>query len=163
MVSGIAGGVILGLVLTVFGHIRAIGDLVGKPSIEVGWTILLVICAVAGALYGAFAGRSVSAQIVPAVGIGICYGGLWWLILQLIVVPLRQGDGVFVFANDSMIVLGAYVAFGVVLGLVYAVTGPRRRAQYRRWRNQPGTSVVYTTVSDRPARRRPRRRSRKAG
>ena len=87
---------LLGAVLTVFGHIRAIGDLVGKPSIEVGWTVLLVICAVAGALYGAFAGRSVSAQIVPAIGIGICYGGLWWLLLQLIAVPLRQGDGVFV-------------------------------------------------------------------
>ena len=75
VVSGIAGGVLLGLVLTMFGHIRPIGDLVGKPSIEVGWTVLLVICAVAGALYGAFAGRSVSAQIVPAIGIGICYGG----------------------------------------------------------------------------------------
>lgn len=162
MVSGIAGGVLLGAVLTAFGHIRPIGDLVGKPTIEVGWTILLVICAVAGALYGAFAGRSVSAQIVPAIGIGICYGGLWWLILQLIVVPLRQGDGVFVFADDSMVILGAYVVFGVVLGLVYAMTGPKRRVPYRRWRNQPGTSVVYTTVSDSPSRRRPRRRSRKA-
>jgi len=35
--------VLLGLVLTMFGHIRPIGDLVGKPSIEVGWTVLLVI------------------------------------------------------------------------------------------------------------------------
>lgn len=161
VVSGIAGGVVLGLVLTVFGHIRAIGDIVGKPSIEVGWTILLIICAVAGALYGSFAGRAVSAQIVPAIGIGICYGGLWWLLLQLIIVPLRQGNGVFVFPNDSMVILGAYVVFGIVLGMVYAVTGPKRRVPYRRWRNQPGTSVVYTTVSDRPA-RRPRRRARKS-
>src|SRR5262245_11112969 len=125
VVSGIAGGVVLGLVLTVFGHIRPIGNIVGNPSIGVGWTVLLVICAVAGAAYGSFAGRAVSAQIVPAVGIGICYGGLWWLVLQLIVVPLRQGDGVFTFPDDSIVVLGAYVAFGVVLGIVYALTGPK--------------------------------------
>jgi hypothetical protein len=160
VVSGIAGGVILGLALTVFGHIRAIGDLVGKPSIEVGWTILLVICAVAGALYGTFAGRAVSAQIVPAVGIGICYGGLWWLVLQLIAVPLRQGDGIFVFQNDSMVVLGAYVVFGVVLGIVYAMTGPRRRVPYRRWRNQQQANIVYIPDQAPPPRRRPRRRRR---
>jgi hypothetical protein len=158
VVSGIAGGVLLGLVLTMFGHIRPIGDLVGKPSIEVGWTVLLVICAIAGALYGAFAGRSVSAQIVPAIGIGICYGGAWWLVLQLIAVPLRAGDGVFAFADDSMVILGAYVVFGVVLGLVYAVTGPRRRVPYRR--SQGGGGYGFYAMPRRIAAARPRRRRR---
>jgi hypothetical protein len=155
VVSGIAGGVILGIVLTAFGHIRAIGDLVGKPSIEVGWTVLLVICAIAGAAYGTFAGRAVSAQIVPAIGIGICYGGLWWLVLQLIAVPLREGDGVFAFPDDSMIVLAAYVAFGVILGLVYAVTGPRRRVPYRRSRVASDYDVyALPRRTPRPRRRR---------
>jgi len=161
VVSGIAGGLILAIALTIFGHIREIGNLAGKPSIEVGWTLLLVICAVAGALYGAFAGRAVSAQIVPAIGIGICYGGLWWLALQLIAVPLRAGNGIFDFPNDSMLVLGAYVVFGVILGLVYALTGPRRRVPYRRWRNNATANVVYA-MPQRISRARPRRRRRKA-
>jgi hypothetical protein len=158
VVSGIAGGIVLGLALTMFGHIRAIGDLVGKPSIEVGWTVLLIICAVAGAAYGAFAGRSVSAQIVPAIGIGIAYGGLWWLLLQLIAVPLRQGNGIFDFPNDSMTVLAAYVVFGVVLGLVYAMTGPKRRVPYRRSQSA-AAGYMYALPQRIPRPRRRRRRS----
>jgi hypothetical protein len=158
VVSGIAGGVVLAIALTMFGHIRAIGDLVGKPSIEVGWTVLLVICAIAGAAYGSFAGRAVSAQMVPAIGIGICYGGLWWLLLQLIAVPLRAGDGVFDFPDDSMTVLGAYVVFGVILGLVYAMTGPKRRVPYRR--SQGASGYNFYTLPQRLSRpRRKRRRS----
>jgi hypothetical protein len=157
VVSGIAGGVVLGVVLTVLGHIRAIGDLVGTPTVSVGWTVLLVISAIAGALYGGFAGRSVSAQIVPAIGIGICYGGLWWLLVQLIAVPVRQGSGVFSFGDDAMVVLAAYAAFGIVLGLVYAVSGPRRRVPYRRSRTTAGYGLV--ALPQRLSRPRRRRRS----
>jgi hypothetical protein len=158
VVSGLAGGVVLGLVLTIVGHIRAIGNVVGSPGIEAGWTVLLVVGAVAGALYGAFAGRAVSAQIVPAIGIGICYGAIWWLLLQLIIVPLRSGDGPFHAGGDSMVVFGGYAVFGVILGLVYAVTGPKRRVPYRRRRYNGDVGVNVIAVpqqaSPRPRRRR---------
>jgi hypothetical protein len=153
VVGGLAGGVVLGLVLVTLADIRPIAGLVGKSSIEVAWTVLLMICAIAGSIYGALAGHSVSRQIVPAIGVGIVYGGVWWILVALVAVPLRNGGSVFTFGDDAMRVLGGWVAFGVILGVIYALTGPRRRAQYRtRWRDSRAYNAIYSMP--RPRRRR---------
>lgn len=157
VVGGIAGGVVLAGALQLFGEIKPVGQLVGSTSTQAAWTVLLMVCAVAGCLYGALVGRAVSAQIVPAVGIGIFYGGLWWILIQLIAIPLRTGSQIFALAGDSMRILGAHVAFGVVLGIVYAVAGPRRRYQPRtRWRDSRPYQMMYAAP-------RARRRRRKSG
>lgn len=156
VVGGIAGGVVLAAVLQFFDRIAPVGQLVGNASSQVGWVILLMICAVAGCLYGALVGREISAQIVPAVGIGIFYGGFWWILLQLVAIPSRTGGTLFALGDDSMIILGAYVAFGVVLGIVYAITGPRRRYQRgRRLRDNRPYRMAYPM----PRARRRRRES----
>lgn len=155
VVGGLAGGLILAIALTILGHIRPVAQIFGKTSIEVGWTVLLLIAAIAGCVYGFLVGRAVSAQIVPAIGIGIAYGGAWWIIVQLIAVPLATSRTMFALQNDSILVLGAYVVFGVVLGLVYAMAGPRRR-QYARWSGSRAYNMVYSM----PRPRRPRRRRR---
>jgi len=158
VVGGIAGGVILGIGLQVFGHIREFAHIAGGSSIAVGWTVLLIVSAVAGCLYGFLVGRAVSAQIVPAIGIGIAYGGLCWIVVQMIAVPIANDTGVFHFANDAIQVLGAYVVFGIVLGLVYAMAGPRRRLYApRRWGGGYGGGPWYSAI---PRPRRPRRRRR---
>ena len=156
LVGGLAGGVLLGIVLTAAGHIREFAHLAGASSVAVGWTILLMVAAVAGCLYGFLVGRAVSSQIVPAIGIGIGYGGLCWLVIQMIVLPIANDTGVFHFPDDSILVLGAYVAFGVALGLVYAATGPKRRMYAPRWRGGRAYQMIYSSM---PRRRRRKRSS----
>lgn len=154
VVGGIVAGVVLGIALSVFGHMRPFAGLVGKSSLQVAWTVLLVVCAVLGVVFALIAGRSVAAQLVPAIGVGIFYGGACWLVLHMLVVPLVNSDDVFSFGGDSLQVLGAYVAFGVVLGVVYALTGPKRRYYQTRWRNP----YQMSWSMPRPRRRRKRRR-----
>lgn len=158
VVGGIAGGVLLAIVLTSIGHIRGMAAIVGKSSVESGWVVVMVIAAIAGALFGALAGRSISGQIVSAVGVGIFYGGALWILFALIVVPLRDHGSVFTFDNDSMLVLGAWVLFGVGLGVFYALTGPKRRYYGSRWRGSYAYNMVYAAPR-RVATRRRRRRS----
>lgn len=160
IVGGIAGGVVLAGVLTYINHIRLVGRLVGNDSTQVAWTVLLVVAAIAGCLYGAFVGRAVTGQIISSIGIGIFYGGVWWILLELVAIPARNGGTIFTFVNDSMLILAAYVAFGIVLGIVYAIAGPRRRYQQgrTRWRDSRPYQYMYQ-VPQRVRSRRRRRRS----
>jgi hypothetical protein len=158
VVGGIAGGVVLAIVLTSIGHIREMAGIVGKSSIGAGWLVTLLICALAGAGFGMFAGRAISGQLVSAVGVGIFYGGALWIVFGLIVVPLRNHGSVFSFGGDSLYVLGAWVLFGVAIGVIYALTGPKRRYYGSRWRGSSAYNYVYAAPR-RVATRRRRRRS----
>jgi hypothetical protein len=150
VVGGLAGGVVLGAVLQVMGDIKTIGSLVGTRSYTSAWLFLLALCATAGGLYGGLFGRWISRQLVSAIGVGVLYGAIGWVILQLVVIPLKADTRLFAI-DDETITLGAYVAFGVALGIVYAVAGPRRRYYAaRRW----GGSYLYAAM---PRRRRRRR------
>jgi hypothetical protein len=158
VVGGIAGGIVLAAVLTAIGHIREMGAIVGRPSIGAGWVVVMVVCAIAGAGFGALAGRAISGQLISAIGVGIFYGGALWILFELVVVPLRNHGSVFTFDNDSMFVLAAWVAFGVALGVLYALTGPKRRYYGSRWRGSYAYNMVYAAPR-RVATRRRRRRS----
>ena len=159
IVGGIAGGLVLAGVLTYIDHIRPVGQLVGNDSRQVAWTVLLVLAAIAGCLYGAFVGRAVTGQIISSIGIGIFYGGIWWIVLELVAIPLRSGGSVFTFVDDSMLILAAYVGFGIVLGIVYAIAGPRRRYQQGRPRWRDSRPYQYMYQMPQRARRRRRRTS----
>jgi hypothetical protein len=66
------------------------------------------------------------------------------------VLPLRNGTKLFDI-DGSIVELGAYAAFGIITGVVYALAGPRRRYWYgprRSW------GMVYAM----PAVRRRKRR-----
>jgi ABC-type xylose transport system permease subunit len=150
IVGGLAGGVVLGAVLQVLGEVRDVGRLAGSSTARGSWLVLLALCLVAGGLFGGLLGGWVSRQLVPAVGIGLIYGGVCWVVLALLVVPLRTGGRLFDI-DGSMIELVAYAAFGMITAAVYAVAGPRRRYWYgprRSW------GLVYAV----PAVRRRRRR-----
>jgi ABC-type xylose transport system permease subunit len=150
VVGGLAGGLLAGAVLQVGGGMRAVSDLVGSGAGSVTWMAVLVACAFAGGLYGALLGRWVTGMLVPAIGIGTVFGALCWVLLGLLAVPLRRGTHPFVIDDRAMLDLLGYVAFGVIVGVVYAVAGPRRRYRVpgrRSW------AMVYAIP-------RPRRRHR---
>ena len=77
----------------------------------------------------------------------------------MVAIPLRSDTRIFTFDNDSMRILAAYVGFGIVLGIVYALAGPRRRYQNSRgrWRDSRPYQYVYSLPQR--ARRRRRRTS----
>lgn len=150
IVGGIAGGVVLGLILWLLGDLDDVGKLIGVHTIAGSWVLHLAICAVGGAVYGVLFGRLVSGTI-PAIGVGLVYGALLWLLIRLIVVPLAT-SGRFFAIDSEMLTLAAYAIFGIGLGIVYAETGPRRN--WRPYRRQQ-MDVVYATP--RPRRRKRRR------
>lgn len=150
VVGGLAGGVALGAVLMVMDELASIGELAGSTTLAGQWLVLLTICLVAGGLFGGVLGGWVSRQIVPAIGIGLLWGGLWWAVLPLVVLPLRTGGKVG-DVDGSMVELFAYAGFGVITGIVYAVAGPRRRYWHgprRSW------GLVYAVPGVRRRRRR---------
>ena len=149
IVGGLAGGVLLGLVLWLLGDLDDVGRLAGAHTIAASWVLHLVLCAVAGALYGVLVGRLV-AGTVPAIGVGLVFGTALWLAVRLVAVPVATGTALFALDRE-LSTLGGYALFGVVLGLVYGQAGPRRN--WRRYR-RPALDVVYAV---------PRRRRRRGG
>jgi hypothetical protein len=164
VVGGVAGGVVLALILTVIGGVRDYGKFFDQDSMQNSWVILLVVSAIGGSIFGVFLGRYIRGQIIPAIGVGLVYGGAWWLLIAMVVLPLRHGK-IFDLGDNGLVVMGAYVIFGVVTSIVYAIAGPRRRYYGRRYgwgRRRHGNVEVEIEIdgdSHRPRRRgRSRRR-----
>ena len=148
VVGGLAGGLVFGLILLVFGQLDLVGRMIGNDTLSVQATVFLAASAVAGAVFGAALGQWVSRQMVSAIGVGVLFGALLWALTTLVLAPLRLGTKLFSFDNDTMLSLAGHVAFGVILGVVYAVAGPRRYYRYR-YRDR-----AYGLVAVAPRRRR---------
>jgi hypothetical protein len=131
VVGGLAGGAVFGLVLLVTGQLDLVGRMIDNDAFSVQVTVLLVLSAVVGAIFGAALGQWISRQMVSAIGVGVLYGGALWVVTTLLLAPLRLGTKFFTFDNDVILSLAGHVAFGVILGVVYAIAGPRRYYRYR--------------------------------
>jgi hypothetical protein len=127
VVGGLAGGLVLGIALQVMGFMPQFASLVGRSSASWAWVTQLGVAAVAGALFGILAGRAVSRQLVSAGGIGLVYGVVLGAVFILAVLPLGSGADAFNLDDRSMRGIGAFALFGVIVGVVYAIAGPRRR------------------------------------
>jgi hypothetical protein len=154
VVSGLGAGVVLGVILWLMDELDPIGGLVNAASLTVTWTFLLLVCAIAGGLYGMFLGRFISGQIVSAVGVGVFFGALMWVLVELIAVSIDRGK--LSAGSHGLALVAAFVVFGVVLGIVYAITGPRRRYYAHYGRRLPW-GFAYPAALPRPRRRRSRR------
>jgi len=162
VVGGVVGGVLLAAALWPVGFlqdkdfIKPYGQLIGDDTVSTALVMLLCVAGAAGALFGTVLGRFITGQIIPAIGVGLVWGMVSWVLLALVVLPIR-GEGGFLSIPDAggIIVLGVYVAFGVTTTVMYAIAGPRRKYYYRR-RYYDGVVAMPTFV-------RPRRRRRKKG
>jgi hypothetical protein len=156
VIGGVAGGLVLAAVLQVLGELRLYGKLVGQESTQNSWVVALFVCGFAGAVFGIFVGRFVTGQLVAATGVGLVFGTVWYLILQLIVLQLRGGS-ILDMGKNGLLVLGAYVVFGAATAIMYSEFGPRR--QYRRYRRRTGDyELEYIPRFRRRSSRRRRRR-----
>jgi hypothetical protein len=161
VVGGVAGGLLLAIALWPLGYfqdrdfIRPYGQLIGDETLSTALVMLLCVAGAAGAVFGTVLGRFITGQIIPAIGVGLIWGMITWVLLALVVLPIR-GDAGLLSIKDAggIVVLGIYVAFGVVTTVTYAIAGPRRKYYYRRPRYYDAVMAMPSFVRSRPRRRR---------
>ena len=145
VVGGVAGGLVLGLVLWIMDKLFLYGQLVSDDTVSTSWVMVLVVAGALGGVFGAFLGKFISGQIVPAIGVGLVWGMINWVVLAMLVLPLFGDGGVFSIKDSGGIaVLGTYTLFGVVTSVVYAIAGPRRKVYWRSNRNYGYALAVPT-------------------
>jgi hypothetical protein len=120
-VAGIVGGLVFGLLMIMMmpPMMAMIGSLVGVPRL--GWGVHLVFSAVIGAGFGLVFGRLLAGWGV-ALGLGLVYGFIWWILGPLLIMPTWLGMGPAVgraLQASNLLSLAGHLVFGAVTGLVY--------------------------------------------
>ncbi len=122
--GGLAGGVVFGAIMAVTGMLPMIGKMVGQPSAAAGAVVHLANSAIIGAGFAVVLGRFVSG-IGSGLTAGLLYGGSWWFLGPLTLMPLFMGMGLGVNWTAAAAVamlpsLGSHLIYGSILGVVYA-------------------------------------------
>ena len=122
--GGLAGGVVFGAMMGMMGMLPMIGKMVGHPSVVTGFIVHLINSAIIGAGFAVLFGRLVSG-IGSGLLNGLLYGGVWWLLGPLTLMPLFMGMGLGVNWNAAAAVtmlpsLVGHLLFGAILGVGYA-------------------------------------------
>ena len=119
MVQGITaaliGGSVFGVQMAVGGMLPMVAQVVGSQNPVVGFVMHLIISAIIGAVYGAIAPRLPAGWLV-AMGAGIVYGVIWWVLGALVMMPLLlgMGDMVFQIGDMQLMSLIGHVIFGII-------------------------------------------------
>ncbi len=121
--GGFAGGLIFGAMMGFMGMLPMIGSMVGQPTAAAGFVVHMVNSVIIGAGFAIVLGRFVSGTL-SGVGVGLVYGGGWWILGPLTLMPLLMGMGFGVNWNAAAAVamlpsLVGHLMYGGVLGLVY--------------------------------------------
>ena len=129
--GGLAGGVVFGVMMGMMGMLPMIGKMVGHPSAITGFLVHLVNSAIIGVGFAVVFGRSVSG-IGGGVSQGLVYGGFWWFLGPLTLMPLFMGMGLGVNWNAAAAVtmlpsLMGHLVYGAILGASFAWLRERPR------------------------------------
>jgi uncharacterized membrane protein YagU involved in acid resistance len=126
IIGGLAGGVVFGVLMQVWDMLPMVAMLVDSESVAIGWLVHLFNSALFGAIFAVLAGRW-AATLVPAIGLGLAYGVLWWVLGALLIMPawLGMNEMIFELNTTAWRSLAGHLAYGLLLGLVYTVLGPR--------------------------------------
>ncbi len=131
--GGWLGGVVFGAMMAMMGMLPMIGKMVGHPSAVTGFLVHLVISAVIGASFAVLFDRLVQG-VSSGLGYGVLYGGIWWLLGPLTLMPFMMGMGFGVnwnatAASQMLPSLIGHLIYGGILGVSYAWL--RSRQSYR--------------------------------
>jgi uncharacterized membrane protein YagU involved in acid resistance len=102
--------------------------LIDSKSVGVGWLVHLFNSALFGAIFAVLFGRW-AATLVSAAGIGLAYGVLWWVLGALLIMPAWLGMNAMIFELNTTAwrSLVGHLAYGLLLGVVFVLVGPRLR------------------------------------
>lgn len=119
--GGLVGGSVFTLVMVQIGFLPTVAGLVGATSVATGLVVHLLIANVLGAAYGLLFRRQ-SYDAGAALGWGMSYGVVWWLLGPLTVMPLLLGSPPRWTAEATAAAfpsLIGHLAYGAALGLVF--------------------------------------------
>ncbi len=127
VVGGLAGGVVFGAMMGMTGMLPMIGKMVGSPTAAAGFAVHLMISAVIGVGFAASLGRGVCGT-GSGLRRGLLYGGGWWILGPLTLMPLMMGMHLGSNWNAGAAVrmmpsLMGHLIYGALLGLTYARLG----------------------------------------
>ena len=122
--GGLAGGVVFGAMMGMMGMLPMIGKMAGHPSALFGFFVHMVNSAIIGAGFGLLLGRGIR-RLVDGLTRGLAYGGIWWLLGPLTLMPLFMGMGLgvnwnLVAAGNMLPSLAGHLVYGAILGMSYA-------------------------------------------
>ena len=128
--GGIVGGLLFGAMMGFMGMLPMIGSMVGQPTAGAGFVVHMANSVIIGVGFAILLGRLVSGT-PSGVGLGLAYGGVWWILGPLTLMPLFMGMGFGVNWNAAAAVamlpsLVGHLMYGGVLGLVYAALRHRQ-------------------------------------
>ena len=133
--ASIVAGVIAGLAFGVMMHmmtaptpdggrmpvIAMVGQIIGSPSVTIGWLYHLFNSAVIGAIFGWLLAPRVHGY-GAAFGWGTAYGFAWWIVGGLVLMPVLLGMPAFaplMMPEMRMVAVGSLVGhlvYGLLLG-----------------------------------------------
>ena len=121
--SGLTGGVVFGVMMGMMGMLPMIGKMAGYPSAAFGFLVHMGISAVIGGTFGFVFGSWIR-SFKGGLGYGLAYGGAWWLLGPLTLMPLFMGMGLgvnwsFAAASNMLPSLMGHLVFGAILGGSY--------------------------------------------
>jgi hypothetical protein len=146
--AGLIGGVVFGMMMHMMNAptpdggqmpvIAMVGQIVGSPTVGVGWVYHLFNSALIGAIFGWLVGGRAHGY-ASALGWGAAYGFAWWIVGGLILMPVLLGMSPFaplMMPPMRMVAMGSLVGhliYGLILGGAFAWLhlGARRGAPVR--------------------------------
>lgn len=124
-IAGVVGGMVFGMMLQMMGMITTIAMTVGSHSVVIGWLVHLVISAALGFGFALVVGTRLG-TVRRALGLGVGYGMVWWVLGGLIALPVALGMPVLHLDTMAWESLMGHMVYGAVLGLVAHLLGRHR-------------------------------------
>ncbi len=124
ILGGLAGGAVFGMMMAMMGMLPMIGAMAGYPSALYGMVVHMAISAVIGGQFALLFGNRPNSS-GRGVGYGLVYGGAWWVLGPLTLMPVFMGMGLGVNWNlqaaaQMLPSLMGHLVFGALLGWVYS-------------------------------------------
>lgn len=127
--AGVIGGLIFSLVMLQIGFFSTVASLVGATSETAGFLVHLLIAVLIGMSYGLLFRRQ-SYDLGSALGWGVSYGFVWWILGPLTLLPSLLGgvpQWTLTAVADTFAALIGHLAYGAGVGITFYLLEARQR------------------------------------
>ena len=123
VIGGLIGGAVFGVMMAKMGMLPMVGQLIGQPSVGAGFLVHMVNSVTLGVAFALLLGP-LATGIGRGLLQGLLYGGAWWLLGPLTLMPLFLGMGLGVnwnltAASNMLPSLMGHLVYGALLGITY--------------------------------------------
>ncbi len=127
--AGLVGGGVFTLVMIRIGFLPTVASLVGSSSPRTGLVVHLIIAILIGMSYGLLFRRQ-SFDLTSALGWGLTYGFIWWIVGALTLMPVLLGSTLqwtLSSVANAFPALVGHLGYGTGLGLSFYIMERRDR------------------------------------